>query len=514
MKDLKQRVMNFVLDVLAIDKRRKMDVQLDDEQHGAVDKMRIGRNAFLTGKAGVGKSTTVREFVRGCDHSCVILAPTGVAALNAGGATIHSFFRFPPALLTQESIGSIRDRKKIELIRAVKTIVIDEISMVRSDVFCAMDFRLRELAKGVNRDIPFGGKQIIVVGDFFQLPPVVTDEKTQNILYKLYGGIYAFETDLWRRANFANIVLKKVHRQANDLQFVKLLNAIRNGDLTSGCITDEQGRRMNVCEAFAKFCPPSKRLDESVVRLCLRRKEARLINEKKRKALQGSEQDFIAAVEGSFKESDYPTESKVSLAEGARVMILVNKRYPDGTAVHVNGDMGTVTEFGKPGSTEEVKVRLDRTGKEVGIERFRWDKVDYELVKKADGTQFIDRRHVGSFTQIPLKLAYAITVHKAQGLSLDCVDLRLSKGCFTHGQLYTALSRCKSLKNLRIDRRIMQEDLMLDREVLDFYKSLDDPNPEVELRIPSEFEDEVRKLIEQLKAKQVAKSELRTLTLS
>ena len=373
--------------------------------------------------------------------------------------------------------------------------------MHEASVFNAMDFRLRELAKGANREMPFGGKQIIVVGDFFQLPPVVTSEKDRRILNKLYGGTYAFETDLWRRANFVNIVLKKVHRQAEDLQFVKLLNAIRNGDLTSDCISDGAGRVMNVCEAFAKFCPPSKRLDESAVRLCLRRKEAHLINERKRKALQGYERDFIATIEGSFKERDYPTESKVSLAEGARVMVLANKRYPDGTAVHVNGDMGTVTEFGKPGSTEEVKVRLDRTGKEVGIERFKWDKFEPELVRKEDGTQIIDRRHVGSFTQIPLKLAYAITVHKAQGLSLDCVDLRLSKGCFTHGQLYTALSRCKSLKNLRIDRRIMQEDLMLDREVLDFYKSLDDPNPEVELRIPSEFEDEVRKLIEQLKAK-------------
>ena len=142
-----------------------------------------------------------------------------------------------------------------------------------------------------------------------------------------------------------------------------------------------------------------------------------------------------------------------------------------------------------------------RTGKEVGIERFTWDKFDYELVKKADGTQIIDRRLVGSFTQIPLKLAYAITVHKAQGLSLDCVDLRLSKGCFTHGQLYTALSRCKSLRNLRIDRRIMQEDLMLDREVLDFYRSLSNPNPEVELRIPAEFADEMRRYLQQLQAR-------------
>lgn len=478
-----------------------MDIQFCDEQREAVAKMRSGCNAFLTGKAGVGKSTVLREFVDGCDHSCVVLAPTGVAALNAGGSTIHSFFRLPPALLTIDSIGSIRDGKKIEVICAAKTIVIDEISMVRSDVFNAIDFRLRELAKGVNRELPFGGKQVIVVGDFFQLPPVVTDEKTQTILNKLYGGTYAFETDLWRRANFVNIVLEKVHRQADDSQFVELLNAIRNGELTSACISDGEGGEMNVCEAFAKFCPPSKRLDESAVRLCLRRKEARLINEKKRKALQGCGRDFVADIKGRFKESDFPTENVVSLAEGARVMVLSNKRYPNGTAVHVNGDMGTVTDFGKMGSTEEVKVRLDRTGKEVGIERFTWDKYDYELVKKADGTQIIDRRLVGSFTQIPLRLAYAITVHKAQGLSLDCVDLRLSKGCFTHGQLYTALSRCKSLKNLRIDRRIMQEDLMLDREVLDFYRSLSNPNPEVELRIPAEFADEMRRYLQQLQAR-------------
>lgn len=478
-----------------------MNVQLSDEQLDAVIKMRSGRNAFLTGKAGVGKSTVLREFVTGCDHSCAVLAPTGVAALNAGGATIHSFFQFPPALLTRDSMGSMTDKRKIDVIRATKTIVFDEISMVRSDLFNAVDFRLRELAKGANRDLPFGGKQIIVVGDFFQLPPVVPGEKVENILQRLYGGIYAFQTDLWKQANFENIALKEVHRQANDSQFVNLLNAIRKGDLTSDCIMDEQGRGMNVCEAFAKYCSSAKQLDDSAVRLCLRKKEARVINERKLKTLRGCGRDFVANVKGQFKESDFPTEKLVSLAVGARVMVLSNKRYPDGTSVHVNGDMGTVTGFGKPGSREEVSVRLDRTGRDVGIELFTWDKFEYVLVKKENGTQILEQRLVGSFTQIPLKLAYAITVHKAQGLSLDYVDLRLSKGCFTHGQLYTALSRCKSLKNLRIDRRILQEDLMLDREVLDFYRSLSNPNPEVELRIPAELADEVRKYLQQLQAK-------------
>ncbi|MBO7130922.1 MAG: AAA family ATPase, partial [Fibrobacterales bacterium] len=206
-------------------------MRLSDEQREALDAMIAGRNVFLTGEAGTGKSTVLREFREQCDRPCVVLAPTGVAAINAGGATIHSFFQFKPGLLSDDAVEEISSPKKRAVVRAAQIVVIDEISMVRSDLFAAVDARLRELAVGAKARRPFGGKQIILVGDFFQLPPVVKTETEAEWLERTFGGVYAFRTALWKRAGFRCVFLKTVHRQMGDARFLAVLNAIRHGDL-------------------------------------------------------------------------------------------------------------------------------------------------------------------------------------------------------------------------------------------------------------------------------------------
>ena len=208
-------------------------IVLNAEQEAALGVMMSGANMFLTGEAGTGKSTLVREFLRRCDRECVVLAPTGIAALNAGGTTIHSQMMLKPELLNPLALEQLTDGSRCRVLRMAKTIVVDEVSMVRSDLFCAMDARLREVASGVRKEMPFGGKQMILVGDFMQLPPVVSDGEERKFLGERLGGAFAFETDLWAAAMFRTVFLKTVHRQSGDALFRKVLNNLRHGNFDS-----------------------------------------------------------------------------------------------------------------------------------------------------------------------------------------------------------------------------------------------------------------------------------------
>lgn len=478
-------------------------IKLNDEQQQALDAMMAGRNVFLTGEAGTGKSTVLKEFRRRCDRACVVLAPTGVAAINVGGSTIHSFFLLKPGLMTEDTIDEIGSGKKRAIIRAVKTIVIDEVSMVRSDVFAAIDIRLRSLARGGNREKPFGGKQVILVGDFFQLPPVVKTETESNYLRRELGGGYVFRTDLWNRANFRCVFLKTIHRQKNDARFISILNNIRNGDLEGKSIEDEGGGLLSAVEMLNRHCLNKVEMPCQPVSLCTTNREANAINAMARARLKECGAKFDAVVTGKFPESDYPTEAELELMPEARVMLLCNRRHPDGQYEYVNGDMGTVTALSGSGTSPWVRIKLDR-GSEVTVSCNEWKNYTYALEEdRISGKKMLRQKEIGKFVQIPVRLAYAITVHKSQGLSLDYVDLKLGSGCFTHGQLYTALSRCRTLEGLRIDRTIMKEDLILDAEVVSFYKSLDEPmsaSKAVPINVPPEYLEAVQAYLAHLKA--------------
>ena len=483
-------------------------IKLNDEQKRALELLHSGRNVFLTGKAGTGKSTVLRRFQAECNQECVFLAPTGIAAINIDGATIHSFFQLQPALLTPDSIEEISNRRRIKMIREVETIVIDEVSMVRSDLFAAINMRLQQV---MHNSSPFGGKQIILVGDFFQLPPVVKTETESDYLNREFGGHYAFQTDLWQQADFHCVCLQKVQRQKDDETFMSILNDLRYGELTErNLVIREQFGSVNVIEALTHLCVERPPLKKKIIYLCTTNREADRINQLNLSNLKGEEHLFRAVVQGKFPDSDYPTPEALSLKVGARVMTLTNKRTPDGEIEYVNGEIGIIEAFGE-GEDSTVRVRLDR-GSTVSIQRAEWIKYEYELERDENTGKDVIRQHeVGKFVQIPLKLAYAITIHKSQGLSLDCVEVKLGNGCFATGQLYTALSRCRSIQNLRIDRAVYPEDAITDPDVIDFYRSIEgDPKPEhknVSMSIPEEDVEAVRAFLAQLHSKKEAASD-------
>ena len=206
-------------------------MQLAQEQENALQEMLSGKNVFLTGEAGTGKSTIVKEFKRRINKNCVFRAPTGIAAVNIGGSTIHSFMCFAPGPMNEETIGTVSNKHRKALIRNAEIIVIDEIYMVRGDLFWAIDHRLRQIATNGDKKKPFGGKQIILVGDFFQLPPVVKSEEEERVLIETFGGIFAFQTKTWDMANFKCCCLKTIHRQSNDALFLSILNHIRHNEI-------------------------------------------------------------------------------------------------------------------------------------------------------------------------------------------------------------------------------------------------------------------------------------------
>lgn len=444
-------------------------MQLNDEQKSALDKMCSGKNCFITGSAGTGKSTLIQAFRHKCTWPYVVLAPTGIAAVNVNGQTIHSFFQFPPSLLTVDALNLQKMYfPKKRLIQSVRTIIIDEISMVRADVFCAIDWRLRELARGPNRNKPFGGKQIIVSGDFFQLAPVVTDPIEMEFMDKNCGGIYAFQTKLWKDAMFEICKLKTPHRQIADQTFIDVLNHVRNGDLNTKSINGK-----SAIEVLNDECLQRKSIPQfEPIKLCTTNFEAQRINSAARAKLTTRAFKFKASIQGKFPESEYPTESELELMEGVRVMVLCNKKNPDQTFLCANGDLGVVTSI-IDGSSPKVIVKLDKNGDEIPIELYQWNKTVYKLQRDLNtGRDVLRQDVIGTFLQMPLRLAYAITIHKSQGLTMDNVDLKLGSGCFSHGQLYTALSRCKTLSGLLLQRPVMNEDLILDDEVINFYKNM------------------------------------------
>lgn len=415
------------------------DLTLSDEQEHVKALIEIThKNYFITGKAGTGKSTLLKALKNSLTKDHVIVAPTGVAALNVGGQTIHSLFKIPPKFNPENTLKVSSATKK--LLAKVKTIIIDEISMVRADLMDAIDFVLRE-AKSSSE--PFGGIQIVMFGDLYQLPPIINDASLQRFFQEHYSGHYFFNAHVWQEADFELLELDEIFRQDNE-DFKSILNNIRIGNFQN-----EDLMKLNQ-RAAVKPADLS-----SIITIASTNKKVHEINEYNLNLIDDDVFEYQAEIDNEFDKSSFPTEELLKLKVGAQVMFLRNdpqKRW-------VNGSIGKIYAL----NYKEIQIEL---GDEIHtVKKESWVKIRYFYDEK---TNSIKEEELGSFTQFPLRLAWAITIHKSQGQTFDTVLIDLGWGAFTHGQTYVALSRCKSLEGLYLRRRISNRDIIVDPKIKEF----------------------------------------------
>lgn len=421
------------------------DVNLNEEQQNVFKVIEGTRaNVYVTGKAGTGKSVLLQYFVENSGKKVAVVAPTGVAALNVGGQTIHSFFRLAPEL---QDMSTLRvDYKTKELLKHIDTIVIDEISMVRADLMEAINRKL-QLARG--NELPFGGIQIVMFGDLYQLPPVVTDGQLRRYFDHNYGGIYFFNAPVYKETELKIFELNHIFRQ-KDEEFKRLLNAIRNGQHSSA-ILDELNKNTEIPLPESGF-----------VTLAGHNATVSRINHQKLESLPGQEKIYVAEIFGNLKESSFPTEKELRLKVGAQVMLLKNDKQKP--ARWVNGTLAVVTKL----SDDVIKVSID--GVEHSVSKETWNSIRYYYDHEK---RKLEKEVTSSFTQFPLRLAWAITIHKSQGQTYQSVAIDLSEGAFAHGQTYVALSRCQSLERLYLTSPIKPEDIIVDQDIIEFMKRIE-----------------------------------------
>ena len=421
------------------------------------------RSLFLTGKAGTGKSTFMRHIAATIKKKHIILAPTGIAAINAGGSTLHSFFKLPfhPLLPTDKrySARNIRDTlkyngEKTKLLREVELIIIDEISMVRADIIDFIDKVLRIYNRNMRE--PFGGKQLLLVGDIYQLEPVIKEDERQ-LLRPFYPSCFFFDAHVFREMQLIAVELKKVYRQ-RDAQFISLLDHIRTSQ-----VSDTDLRLLNA-RVNAEIGTEEGRLS---ITLSGRRDTVDYINEKQLNTLPDQPTIFYGHIEGEFPEISLPTPIELEVKTGAQVLFIKN----DKERRWVNGTLGTIIGFGD----EEDGIIYVRTedGRDFDVEREIWSNVRYTFNEKE---QKIEEEEIGSYQQFPLRLAWAITVHKSQGLTFNNVKIDFTGGVFAGGQTYVALSRCTSLQGISLQEPIRRENIFVRTEVTNFARNYNNLN--------------------------------------
>lgn len=421
------------------------------------------RSLFLTGKAGTGKSTFMRHIAATIKKKHIILAPTGIAAINAGGSTLHSFFKLPfhPLLPTDKrySARNIRDTlkyngEKTKLLREVELIIIDEISMVRADIIDFIDKVLRIYNRNMRE--PFGGKQLLLVGDIYQLEPVIKEDERQ-LLRPFYPSCFFFDAHVFREMQLIAVELKKVYRQ-RDAQFISLLDHIRTSQ-----VSDTDLRLLNA-RVNAEIGTEEGRLS---ITLSGRRDTVDYINEKQLNTLPDQPTIFYGHIEGEFPESSLPTPIELEVKTGAQVLFIKN----DKERRWVNGTLGTIIGFGD----EEDGIIYVRTedGRDFDVEREIWSNVRYTFNEKE---QKIEEEEIGSYQQFPLRLAWAITVHKSQGLTFNNAKIDFTGGVFAGGQTYVALSRCTSLQGISLQEPIRRENIFVRTEVTNFARNYNNLN--------------------------------------
>ncbi len=404
------------------------------------------KNLFVTGKAGTGKSTFLSFLRENTKKEIAVLAPTGVAAVNIKGQTVHSFFNFKPDI-TPHKVKEIKP-KNPQLYKKVDTIIIDEISMLRADLLDCIDIFLK--LHGRKKNKPFGGIQMLFIGDLYQLPPVVT-YKERDIFKEFYKTPYFFDAEVFNKCEFEFLEFEKVYRQ-QDADFLNILNAIRNNT-----VTDEDLNKLNK-RVMPDFVPQD---EEFYIYLTTTNKMAEKINSEKLSKIKGKEFKYYGFIDGQFNESELPTMQELTIKIDSQVMLLNN----DSKGRWINGDIGRVIEIEKRKTEPDIIFVELTNGNIVEITPFTWEMYEFKYDSKR---KKILSEVVGQFTQYPLKLAWAITIHKSQGLTFDRVIIDLGRGTFSHGQLYVALSRCKSLDGLILKKPVTHKHILLDRRIVKF----------------------------------------------
>jgi DNA polymerase III delta prime subunit len=402
---------------------------------------------LVTGPAGTGKTTLLYELQNTLRGKVVTLAPTGTAALQAKGQTIHSFFRLPARLIRYRNSDDIKlpgSRSPLrKIINHLESLILDEVSMVRADIVDAIDWVLREVRNRPGE--PFGGVRVYLFGDTRQLEPVVSENEENLYLRQIWGGPFFFQARVWEEVSLHVHQLKELQRQREDMFFAHLLRELRKGNFNA----------LHILNRIA--VNPEGGKEPGTIILTPRRREAEAINASRLDKLPGRVLEFFASVNGEFHEKDFPTEPVLRLKPGAQVILLRNDPRGD----YFNGDIGHIDDA----DSESVVVRLKRNGRRVILRPFTWEKIRY--VFDRENSQ-IKPEVVGTFKQLPVKLAWALTIHKAQGLTLDRVHLDLGDGLFAHGQLYVALTRVRRIEDLTLSRPLREDELFWRPEVINF----------------------------------------------
>ena len=396
-------------------------------------------NLFITGKAGSGKSTLLEYFRQNTEKNIATLAHQGITAIKAKGQTIHSFFKFRPHFISDQDIKILIGDKK-EVLQNLDTILIDEISMVRADLFDAINLSLK---KNKKNNKPFGGVQIILFGDVMQIDPIVSSVE-KEVMEKFYpNGRFFFNSNIYKEVNFKQIELTKIFRQSDET-FINLLNKIRINKTTNSDLLILNKRIVTydtVPEGTIVLAPTNRKVDD--------------INNTNLYKLKTPTYNYNAIIKGSWKEKEYPVKKEIILKEGAQVMI--TKNDTDEPKKWVNGTLGVICSLSKDKIKIKIKDKIFYLGKT------KWDKYVHQFIGNK-----ISRKSVGSFIQFPLKLAWAVTIHKSQGQTFDNVAIDLDTGSFAHGQTYVALSRSKTLDGISLLKKINEKDIIFDPLVLEF----------------------------------------------